>query len=150
LLSTQAQPRFGAAGQFLGMIGVNVDVTETRKADARRGALLELNDRVRNLTDSADVAFAAAEILGRTLGVSRAGYGTIDRTAETISIERDWNAPGIKSLAGVLHFRDYGSYIDDLKRGETVFSPTRKPTRAPPQTRMHSRRSAHKPSSTCR
>ena len=120
LLSTQAQPRFDAGGQFLGMIGVNVDVTETRKADARRGALLELNDRVRDLTDSADVAFAAAEILGRTLGVSRAGYGTIDRTAETISIERDWNAPGIKSLAGVLHFRDYGSYIDDLKRGETV------------------------------
>ena len=120
LLSTQAQPRFGAGGQFLGMIGVNVDVTETRKADARRGALLELNDRVRDLTDSADVAFAAAEILGRTLGVSRAGYGTIDRTAETISIERDWNAPGIKNLAGVLHFRDYGSYIDDLKRGETV------------------------------
>ena len=40
--------------------------------------------------------------------------------AETITIERDWNAPGISSLAGVLHFRDYGSYIEDLKRGDTV------------------------------
>src|SRR5690606_2976031 len=25
-----------------------------------------------------------------------------------------------RSLTGVLHFRDYGNYIDDLKRGETV------------------------------
>ena len=66
------------------------------------------------------MAYAAAEILGQALGVSRAGYGTIDPKAETITIARDWNAPGIKSLAGVLHFRDYGSYIEDLKRGETV------------------------------
>ena len=40
--------------------------------------------------------------------------------AETITIARDWNAPGTRTLAGVLHFRDYGSYIEDLKRGETV------------------------------
>ena len=64
--------------------------------------------------------YAAAEVLGRALGVSRAGYGTIDPKAETIVIERDWNAPGVKSLAGTLNFRDYGSYIDDLKLGETV------------------------------
>ena len=64
--------------------------------------------------------YAAAELLGRELEVSRAGYGTIDLAAETISIDRDWNASGIKSLAGMLHFRDYGSYIEDLKRGDTV------------------------------
>ena len=52
--------------------------------------------------------------------MSRAGYGTINPVAETITIERDWNAPGITSLAGTLRFRDYGSYIEDLKRGETV------------------------------
>jgi PAS domain S-box-containing protein len=81
---------------------------------------LELNDRFRDLEDPTEIAYAAAEILGRSLNVSRAGYGTIDPKAETITIERDWNAPGIKSLAGVLHFRDYGSYIDDLKLGRTV------------------------------
>jgi PAS domain S-box-containing protein len=86
----------------------------------RLSTLVELNDKVRDLDEPGDVAYAAAELLGRTLGVSRAGYGTIDPAAETIVIERDWNAPGIKSLAGTLHFRDYGTYIDDLKRGETV------------------------------
>ena len=39
---------------------------------------------------------------------------------ETISVERDWNAPGVTTIAGTLHFRQHGSYIDDLKRGETV------------------------------
>jgi PAS domain S-box-containing protein len=86
----------------------------------RDAALTELNELFRNVEDPREIAYEAAAILGRTLKVSRAGYGTIDPVAETISIERDWNAPGIKSLAGVLHFRDYGSYIEDLKRGETV------------------------------
>jgi len=34
ILHTTAEPRFGANGEFLGMIGVNLDVTETRDAEA--------------------------------------------------------------------------------------------------------------------
>ena len=82
--------------------------------------LASLGDRIREISDPDDLAFAAAEILGHALQVSRVGYGEIDKDRETITIERDWNAPGIRSLAGTLHFRDYGSYIEDLKRGETV------------------------------
>lgn len=107
-------------GQQRGFIKIARDETERRMEETRRTALVELSDRIRDVEDPADLSYAAAEILGRTLGVSRAGYGTIDKVAETITIERDWNAPGIKSLAGVLHFRDYGSYIENLKRGETV------------------------------
>ena len=40
IIQTTAQPRFGGKGEFLGMIGVNVDVTETRKAEE---ALVALN-----------------------------------------------------------------------------------------------------------
>lgn len=73
------------------------------------------------MTENAgDLAFIAAEVLGRTFGVSRAGYGTIDTVEETIDIDRDWNAPGVSSIAGKLHFREHGSYIEDLKRGDTV------------------------------
>ncbi len=117
--STKA-PMRDEAGRVIGLIGTSIDVTERSRLEARRLALVELADRFRDLDDPADIAYAAAEILGRTLQVSRAGYGTIDPVAETISIDRDWNMPGIKSLAGILHFRDYGSYVDDLKRGETV------------------------------
>ena len=94
---------------------------EDLRAEERRQAfLIELGDRFRDLDSPDDLAFAAAEILGRALAVSRAGYGTIDPVAETITIDRDWNAPGVNSLAGVLQFRNYGSYIEDIKRGETV------------------------------
>ncbi|QYF86092.1 PAS domain S-box protein [Brevundimonas sp. PAMC22021] len=96
------------------------DITARRRTEARQATLLALNDALRDLTDPAEIAHAASEVLGKALGVSRVGYGVIDRVAETITIERDWNAPGVRSIAGVLNFRDYGSYIDDLKAGITV------------------------------
>lgn len=102
------------------MVGTSVDITQRVQTEQISAALLELDNAFIQLGDSADLAYAAAEKVGRTLEVSRVGYGVVDLRAETISIERDWNAEGIKTLAGVLHFRDYGSYIDDLKRGETV------------------------------
>ena len=95
-------------------------LTEIRNTARRERALLELDGVLGSLNSPADISFAAAEFLGKHLEVSRAGYGAIDKRSETITIERDWNAPGIKSLAGVLRFRDYGSYIDELKRGDTV------------------------------
>ncbi len=102
------------------MAGVSLDVTARKLADIRRLVMVELGDAIRDLDDPEDLAYAAARILGQTIGVSRAGYGTVDTVAETVTIARDWNAPGIDSLAGVLQFRDYGSYVDDLKRGELV------------------------------
>ena len=120
-------PTVGETGEITGIFVEGHDVTEAHLAQqalhshARRQALLiELGDRLRDAQSPAELSFAAGEILGRTLDVSRAGYGTIDLTEETITIERDWNAPGIRSLAGVLHFRDYGRYIENLRRGETV------------------------------
>ncbi|MGI4839250.1 MAG: ATP-binding protein [Janthinobacterium lividum] len=109
-----------AQGQALRITGISQDITERMAEEGRRQALAQLSDRIRDLADPAELAYAAAEILGRHLEVSRAGYGLVDTFNETITIERDWNAPGIKTLAGVLHFRDYGSYIEPLKRGETI------------------------------
>ena len=114
------QPIVDAQGQVSGIFVEGVDVTERTLAEQRREALARLTDEIRDLEAAADISFAAARILGETLGVSRAGYGTIDRAEETITIERDWNAEGIVSLAGMLRFRDYGSYIENLKLGQTV------------------------------
>jgi signal transduction histidine kinase len=81
---------------------------------------MELGDCIRDIDDPAEIAYVASAMLGQRLGVDRAGYGLVDKAAETISIDRDWTAPGVASLAGLLHFRDYGSYIEDLLRGVTV------------------------------
>lgn len=96
------------------------DVTARLREEARREVLLELSELIRQDLDPDELAYRAAALLGQALGVSRAGYGTIDPVAETITIARDWNAPGIKTIAGILQFREHGSYIDDLKRGVTV------------------------------
>jgi PAS domain S-box-containing protein len=109
-----------AAGAVVRLVGVSREITERRLDETRQRALLELGDALRHMTDGDEMSFLAARILGETMGVSRAGYGTIDPVRETITVKRDWNMPGIESLAGTLQFRDYGSYIEDLKRGDTA------------------------------
>ena len=129
-------PLYDEQGSITGIFCEGFDVTGGRYLRLRHAALTELADAVREIEDPDTIAYTAAEILGRALNVSRAGYGTIHTPTETITIERDWNAPGIESLAGTLHFRDYGSYIEDLKSGRTVvvsnadFDPRTKDTAA--------------------
>lgn len=49
ILETDARPRFSQLGEFLGMIGVNVDTTEREEAEKARELLVaELNHRVKN------------------------------------------------------------------------------------------------------
>ena len=48
-LRTNAHPRFGSDGEFIGMIGVNVDVTEIREAEQARA---ESEGRFRGITNS--------------------------------------------------------------------------------------------------
>lgn len=49
VLETVARPNFGPAGEFVGMIGVNADVTEREEADQHKRLLInELNHRVKN------------------------------------------------------------------------------------------------------
>ncbi|MEO7635470.1 MAG: PAS domain-containing protein, partial [Sphingomicrobium sp.] len=100
--------------------GMGFDVTERKLGEIRQAALLELSDRLRDLDDPDEISFVASEILGRALGVTRAGYGLINEQDETIRIARDWHMPGMASIAGTLSFRAYGSYVEDLKLGRTV------------------------------
>lgn len=96
------------------------NITDRKHQQAHQAALLKLNDALRDLTDPEQIAETSSAILAEALGVTRAGYGVMDMEAETITIARDFNAPGMTSIAGTLRFRDFGSYIDDLARGETV------------------------------
>ena len=97
-----------------------LNVSVRRMAETRQAALLELGDRLRDIDDKGVIASIASEIAARALNLTRAGYGSVDPERETILVEQDWYEPGLASLAGIHHFRTYGSYIEALKRGETV------------------------------
>ena len=114
------QPIHNDQGAVTGIFVGGYDATEHVRTRANRDALVRLSDRIGDLADPDAIAFVAAEILGEVLRTSRVGYGTIDPVAETLHVRRDWNAPGVETLAGVLPLRDYGSFIDSLKRGEFV------------------------------
>ncbi|MET3709520.1 PAS domain S-box-containing protein [Sphingomonas trueperi] len=109
---------FDASGRCIRIAGTVLDITARKVTDVRRSALADLTQAIKDLKSPADIAAAASEVLGRTLGSSRVGYAAIDHDAETLHVDRDWTAPGVDSLAGVLALRDYGSFIDSLKRGE--------------------------------
>jgi two-component sensor histidine kinase len=50
MLQTDARPRFSEAGEFLGLVGVNIDVTDRDRAETQRDLLLaELSHRVKNM-----------------------------------------------------------------------------------------------------
>jgi signal transduction histidine kinase/PAS domain-containing protein/ActR/RegA family two-component response regulator len=114
------QPIRNDLGAVTGIFVGGYDITERVREQVYRDALIRLTDRISDLVDPDTIAFVAAETLAETLKVSRVGYGTIDPVAETLHVGRDWNAPGVETLAGTVPLRAYGSFIDSLKRGEFI------------------------------
>jgi PAS domain S-box-containing protein len=114
------QPVRDQDGEVDGIFVEGSDVTARVAADRRRDMLVELTTRLQETQSAADVGFAGSELLGRGLAVSRVGYGSIDNSDDTLHVERDWFREGVESLAGVTPLRDYGSFIDSLKRGEFI------------------------------
>jgi PAS domain S-box-containing protein len=128
-LAGEVQPRFvdllyqpirDDAGAVTGIFAGGYDISERVRAEQAREALLQLDDRLRDVSDVAALPVVASELLGELLGATRAGYGTIDPVAETITVLHHWSAPGYASLAGTLNFRDYGVYLEDIRRGKAV------------------------------
>ncbi len=108
------------SGETVRFAGVLLDITARKLTELRKHALLELGDRLRDLPDMESIAYAAAEILAEVLLPSRAGFGIVERESERIFLFPEWRREGAHSIAGVHHFREYGSFIEDLRAGRVV------------------------------
>jgi hypothetical protein len=75
-------------------------------ADARRSGLLMLGDRMRDLNTPEQMTRAAAEVVGRTLGANRAGFGTLSSDGEYVDVYGDWTLQAAPSVAGRHRFAD--------------------------------------------
>lgn len=113
-------PAFDDEGRTVGMFCTCTETTAHVLAKRRREALFRLDERLREVSGTVDLSHAASELLGEALGASRVGYGVIDPEAGIITVERNWSANGRDDLSGIHRFEEYGSYIEDLRRGEPV------------------------------
>ncbi|MDB6453599.1 GAF domain-containing protein [Falsirhodobacter sp. 20TX0035] len=86
-------------------------------------ALIRLGDRLQGLSSQEAVVEAGSAIMAETLGATRAGFGIVDPEREAVVVHPEWRAPGVTSLSGLHQLRHYGSFVDDLKRGELVIIP---------------------------
>lgn len=99
---------------------LRADEEQARAASTRRAALVELGDCLRDVGTLSGMTAKAAEIVGRTLGANRAGYGELDETEAFVTIHRDWTTSGSDSLVGRHRFANYGSVGETLEHGDSV------------------------------
>lgn len=107
-------------GEVAGFFCACMETSAQVFAERRRAALLSLDERLRDVTDPAKIAYTSTELLGEKLGACRVGYGEFNTEAGTISVNASWSAPALPTVSGVYSFADYGSYVADLARGEVV------------------------------
>jgi PAS domain S-box-containing protein len=96
-------------------IGVSVDITERRQAEARQAFLLELQDLLRGLTEPQDILSAAATHLGRHLGAGRIGYGEVQPDGETVLITNGY-VDRMQPFNAVIPVSYFGAHYPELVR----------------------------------
>ena len=109
-------------GQVSGVMCVLTDTTTRVLAEQQHRFQLELGATLRELLDPVEVMEAASALLGRHLAAGRAGYGEIDPTGLTVTVERDWTDGKVNSLAGETRALDsFGpALIARLRLGKTL------------------------------
>nr|WP_280842970.1 HWE histidine kinase domain-containing protein [Pararoseomonas baculiformis] len=108
-------------GRTRGGVLIVHDISARKASEGRLAALVELGDRLRETGDPAGIAYVAAEIVGRTLGADRAGYGMVNNAAQTIRIDRDWAGAALPNLSGIFSLPLYWEgFAEILRRREVV------------------------------
>ena len=107
-------------------VGVSVDVTESRRAEAalreseeRLRLLDRLGQATRGLTEATEVMTITTRMLGEYLGATRCAYADVEPDSNRFTIRNDWTAPGVPSSAGVYALDLFGPQAtSQLRRGE--------------------------------
>jgi len=103
-----------AAGQPARFVGVSVDITERRQAEARQAFLLQLQDALRGLTAPQEILTAAATHLGRHLGAARIGYSEVQPDNDHVLITGGYVADGVQPVNGLLSHAAFGPHYGEM------------------------------------
>ncbi len=94
-------PIFDEAGRVVGVFNQGNEITRAVVTERRLSFQIALADRLRGLTEPAEVKIAATQMLGEFLGAARVGYADVDEEADLVTIRRDWvRSSAIASLQG--------------------------------------------------
>jgi PAS domain S-box-containing protein len=108
------------SGQPVRFIGVSVDITARRQAEARQAFLLQLQDALHRETEPRQIMIAAATQLGRHLGAARIGYGEVQPDGETVIVTNGY-ADGVPPFNGTIVHGALGPhYAGMLRAGKPV------------------------------
>jgi len=118
-VATLGRAFFDEDGVPIRVAGSLLDVTLRKNAERRQACLVELGDRLRAAETTARIAQISAEIAGRALGVTRAGYAMIQN--DVAFVEADWTDGESVSLAGPRLFAALGDpFCDPLRAGQCL------------------------------
>jgi PAS domain S-box-containing protein len=133
-IEAQYVPDIARNGEIPGFYVLVTDISDRRAAatelermlagERRRGALLDLGQKLRDEADPTMIAQIAARTLAEQLGVARAGYADMDLEVDVADIVADDGLAhgGVVPMTGLqLRLDDFGpSMSADMRAGRTV------------------------------
>ena len=97
------------------------DQAKRRRAAGRLSAMVLLGDRLRDLKQPDLIAEVAGTTIGLMLNAAQAAYGVIHADGDSVNVLMPWRrSDEVISLEGIGHISNFGSYVDQLRRGESV------------------------------
>ena len=114
------QPVLDEQGRVTGIFIEGSDVTAHVRQTRRVSALAALGEQLRDLSQADEIATAAARCLAEAIGGTCVGFGKVDAEASTFNVPVDWCSNDGISVVGLHDFRSFGTYVDELIRGEVV------------------------------
>lgn len=115
-------PVFDETGRAAGMFCACTETTSKVLGERRAAFRLALEEKLRDFSDPLEIAAAAEEALGRYLGVSRVGYGTVDEEEmRFFTTERNWTDGAVASHVGTHDLAAFGTEVlMALRRGDPL------------------------------
>ena len=93
-------PLHDGHGRVAGLYCTVVETTNRVQAERRAAFELTVADALRPLASADEAIRTGCTLLGLELGMARVLYGVVDDDLDTLAVARDWNRPGLASLAG--------------------------------------------------
>lgn len=113
-------PIRGEDGTIVGIYNSGQETTDKVLRQRQTAFLLEVGDRVRELTGAEEIMTEVCRMLGEHLGAMRVGIRERDPSAELFPVALEWLAEGVAPAGPGVHWPWLGRLRDGLEAGKAV------------------------------